>query len=199
MDWGKWFKAAGIRALKTVAQTAVGMLSGDLIAGTITVNKSIRFDGNRPVISRPKTASGTRQVPILSVLRPSLESRAGRILSAAHGDIMTEQSFSRCWESYILHLSKAAGHPVNIRPHDLRHTYCTMLRDAGVDMHQAMIWMGHADDKMILHIYDHVSEKRTQTSINQVEKTLLGSQSGSHTENTPENQSDTSAQKTNGA
>lgn len=34
MNWGEWFKAAGIRALKTVAQTAVGMLSGNLIGIT---------------------------------------------------------------------------------------------------------------------------------------------------------------------
>ena len=27
MDYGKWFKAAGIRALKTVAETAAGMLT----------------------------------------------------------------------------------------------------------------------------------------------------------------------------
>lgn len=27
----KWFKAAGIRAVKTVAQTAVGMLSGEMM------------------------------------------------------------------------------------------------------------------------------------------------------------------------
>ena len=27
----KWIKAAGIRAIKTVAQTAVGMLSGNMI------------------------------------------------------------------------------------------------------------------------------------------------------------------------
>lgn len=27
MDWKKWFKAAGIRALKTVAQTAVATLA----------------------------------------------------------------------------------------------------------------------------------------------------------------------------
>lgn len=27
----KWFKAAGIRAIKTVAQTMVGMLSGELL------------------------------------------------------------------------------------------------------------------------------------------------------------------------
>lgn len=31
MNFKKWIKAAGIRALKTVAQTAVGMLSGDLL------------------------------------------------------------------------------------------------------------------------------------------------------------------------
>lgn len=27
----KWFAAAGVRAIKTVAQTAVGMLSGELV------------------------------------------------------------------------------------------------------------------------------------------------------------------------
>lgn len=29
--WMNWLKAAGIRAVKTVAQTAVGMLSGELV------------------------------------------------------------------------------------------------------------------------------------------------------------------------
>jgi len=91
---------------------------------------------------------------------------------------MSERAFRRAWDSYLLALSKAAGHTVSIRPHDLRHTYCTMLRDAGVDMKQAMIWMGHADEKMILRIYDHVGEKRTQNSVKQVEKMLNGMQKG---------------------
>lgn len=30
-EWMKWMKAAGIRAVKTVAQTAVGMLSGEML------------------------------------------------------------------------------------------------------------------------------------------------------------------------
>lgn len=29
--WKNWLKAAGIRAIKTVAQTAVSMLSGDML------------------------------------------------------------------------------------------------------------------------------------------------------------------------
>lgn len=67
----------------------------------------------------------------------------------------------------------------DVRPHDLRHSYCTMLRDAGVDMKQAMIWMGHADEKMILQIYDHPSEDRYEKSTKQVENLLIGSQNGS--------------------
>jgi integrase len=148
----------------------------------IRVDKSIRFNGNTPEIQLPKTKAGIRNVPMLSILQPYLRKPKQQIIGNASGKVMTEQSFSRCWESYILHLSKAAGHPVNIRPHDLRHTYCTMLRDAGVDMHQAMLWLGHADEKMILHVYDHINEKRTQNSINQVEKTLSGSQFGSQTD-----------------
>ena len=30
-NWKLWIKAAGIRAIKTVAQTAVGMLSGEML------------------------------------------------------------------------------------------------------------------------------------------------------------------------
>lgn len=67
---------------------------------------------------------------------------------------------------------------VTIRPHDLRHSYCTMLRDAGVDMHQAIVWMGHADEKLILRIYDHVGEERTQKAVNQLESSLVGMQNG---------------------
>lgn len=143
---------------------------------TITVNKAIRYNVNKPILSPPKTTAGNRVVPVPYILQPYLKDFKGRILSTAEGKTMTETSFTRCWESYILHLSKSAGHPVSIRPHDLRHTYCTMLRDAGVDMKQAMIWMGHSDEKMILHVYDHVSEKRTQNSLEQVEKMLLKGQ-----------------------
>lgn len=150
----------------------------DFAAQVIHVNKSIRFNGNRPLLVRPKTSAGTRLVPILSVLRPFFENAQGKPAVSAAGQTMTDTAFRRAWESYMVHLSKAAGHKISIRPHDLRHTYCTMLRDAGVDMKQAMIWMGHADEKMILRIYDHVGEKRTKNSIDQVERMLDGMQNG---------------------
>lgn len=160
---------AGLRRGEVLALTAEDI---DLQTNTITVNKAVRFRGNQPVITSPKTASGVRCVPILNILRPFLENVSERPLSSANGHTMTETAFSRCWESYLLHLSKAAGHPVNIRPHDLRHTYCTLLADAGVSIKQAMVWLGHSDEKMILHVYDHVTQKRTSDSIKQIEKML---------------------------
>ena len=60
----------------------------------------------------------------------------------------------------------------DIRPHDLRHSFCTMCCDAGVDIKQTIEWMGHADEKMILKIYDHVTNRRSQESIQKVEKFL---------------------------
>lgn len=55
-----------------------------------------------------------------------------------------------------------------VRPHDLRHSFCVMLRDAGVDMKLAIRWMGHADEKMILRIYDHITDLRVQTAIRNI-------------------------------
>jgi integrase len=167
---------AGLRRGEVLALTRDDL---DFAAGVIHVRRAVRFDGNRPVIVDPKTEAGARDVPILSILRPMLDCAPEIICPSAAGQTMTDTAFRRAWDSYLLALSRAAGHPVSIRPHDLRHTYCArFLRDAGVDMKQAMIWMGHADEKMILRIYDHVGEARTRASISQVENMLHGMQNG---------------------
>ena len=60
----------------------------------------------------------------------------------------------------------------SIRPHDLRHSYVTMLCDANVEKDLAMKWVGHADEKMINKIYDHVSEYRKDKATKDVEELL---------------------------
>lgn len=167
---------AGLRRGEVLPLSAPGDV--DLKQNVIHVTKAVRFTGNQPEIVSPKTSAGLRDVPIFSALRPFLVGRIGMVAPSASGKMMSDVAFRRAWDSYLLALSHAAGHPVSFRPHDLRHTFCTMLRDAGVEMKQAMIWMGHADEKMILKIYDHVRDSRTRASVSQVEK-LLKSQDGS--------------------
>lgn len=142
----------------------------DLQKNVIHVTKAVRFIGNRPKIVDPKTEAGKRDVPVFSPLRPFLVNRVGLVAPSAQSKLMSETAFSRAWQSYMEALSKAAGHPVSFRTHDLRHTYCTMLRDAGVDLKQAMAWMGHADEKMILRVYDHVRDSRTRVSVSKMEE-----------------------------
>ena len=61
-----------------------------------------------------------------------------------------------------------------VRPHDLRHSFVTMLCDANVEIDLAMKWVGHSDERMIRRIYDHVSEYRKQKATTDVEALLSG-------------------------
>lgn len=144
----------------------------DLQAGIIHVRGAVRFDGNKPTLTTTKTASGRRNVPIFPILADELQGVSGWLVQSADGKQATQTAFARGWASYLHALSIAAGHPVSIRCHDLRHSFCTMLCDAGVDAHLAMMWMGHADEKMILRVYDHVTEERARQDAEKVKKRL---------------------------
>lgn len=61
---------------------------------------------------------------------------------------------------------------IDIRPHDLRHSYCTMLYDAGIDVKTAQKWMGHADPSVTIEIYTHLTAEREKVSVEALEKAL---------------------------
>lgn len=187
---------AGLRRGEVIALTANDI---DLEHGVIRVDKATRYDSNAAILDTPKTAAGVRTVPILKRLRPFLKDIKGYVAPSASGGMMTEQAWQRAWESYLDALTVAANNglhrrwygrtkehkallaadqelppyrEISFRPHDLRHTYATLLCNAGVPLRQAMEWLGHADEKMILRVYDHIHDSRTSASIKQVEKLL---------------------------
>ena len=43
--------------------------------------------------------------------------------------------------------------------YDLRHTYCTNLYKAGIDLRLAQKYMGHADVRMTANIYSHADRE----------------------------------------
>lgn len=178
----------------------------DFDKNQIHISRAVTYTSNQPIIKKPKTAAGNRIVPLFDVLRKEIEEIDGYIAKGKKRDgIMSESAFRSAWSSYInaveCHMNgytqkrwygntredkaiieSGAKLPpwktFNIRPHDLRHSFCTMLRDAGVDMHLTMEWMGHGDEKMILKIYDHVNDERRQKAIKNVEKNIIGGQNG---------------------
>lgn len=56
--------------------------------------------------------------------------------------------------------------------HDLRHTYATALYDAGVPVKAAQYFLGHADIRLTLDLYTHLSKERESASRNQMVKYL---------------------------
>lgn len=152
----------------------------DLHTYQIHVHAAVRFESNQPILDTPKTEAGERDIPLVALLREELRGQHGLLLPSVQGKMCSDTAFRRAWDSYLHALSMAAGHPVAIRPHDLRHSYCTMLRDAGIDLKIAMMWMGHADKDMILRVYDHVTPSRLLRSVASLEQFCASSsQNGS--------------------
>ena len=154
----------------------------DFTALTITVREAVRFDDiGHPMIVRPKTQAGIRTVPMLEGLAHELQGITGLLCPSASGALMTESAWARAWDSYLYALgekrngcprrwAKGPWKPVTIRAHDLRHSFCTMLYDSGVDLKTAMLWMGHADQTMTMQIYTHLTETRRKEAENALRK-----------------------------
>lgn len=162
----------------------------DFVNGKIYVREAMSFsNGVRGHVKSPKTDAGVRSIPMFAPLRDVLEGKHGLVLTQTDGSMMTLSSFDRAWESYKYQIEKRMnGFPkrwangrewkeFTVRTHDFRHSFCTMICDAGVDIKTAMQWMGHNDATMVRKIYDHVMEQREerarQKTAEQVEKMLL--------------------------
>ena len=156
----------------------------------IHVREAVRFEKGHPLVCDPKTEAGVRSIPMLDVLADELRGKHGLLMQSVDGGLMSESAFDRAWQSYITALEtelngchkrwygktkehkailEAGGElppwkPVNIRPHDLRHSFCTLLYETGVDLKTAMKWMGHSDHEMIMRIYAHLSEEQEKAA-----------------------------------
>ena len=56
----------------------------------------------------------------------------------------------------------------DVVPYSLRHSFCTYCRDHSIEINVCREWMGHSDLKMIMKIYDHVSDERKATELQKI-------------------------------
>lgn len=129
----------------------------------VSINKTVEWLGNKPQIkSQPKTVAGNRKIPIPEILLNELRNRKNRqyIFQNNEGELYNNSQVTREWNR----LKKETG--INCTPHQLRHSYATMLFDAGIDVKTAQMWLGHTDIKTTLDTYTHLSENRKMQSTN---------------------------------
>ena len=157
----------------------------DFNAREIHVREAVRFEGNRAILGSPKTEAGERTIPLLYVLANVLHGKHCLVAHTESGEHMSQSAFHNAWNSYIAKAEamlngesqkrwygKTREHKAiianggelppwkefNVRTHDFRHSYCTMLYEIGIDIKTAQAWMGHADEAMTRQIYTHLSD-----------------------------------------
>lgn len=121
-----------------------------------------------------KTSASVRVVPLFSILADCLQGKTGLLIQQENGS-MSQTAWLCAWRSYIRALRKESGTEISIRPYDLRHTFCTWCRSNGIEMNTCIKWMGHANPKMILKVYDSVTEDRIQTEAEKLENAIKNS------------------------
>ncbi len=156
---------------------------------TITVSKSYDFKQGR--IKEPKTASGVRVVSVPDKLIDFLKEQPKTsvlVVTTNSGRMMTLNAWKSLWESYMLELNyrygkttekrerhDPRGQIMSIEPftmHSLRHTFCTIMYEAGIDVLTAKEQMGHSDVKTTLSIYTHLDKIYKKKSISKLDEYL---------------------------
>ena len=171
----------------------------DFERNIITVRETAHVDGQKYAYTTDgKTEYSNRQVPLFPPLKRVLSGRKGYLISSAHGERVTIQTWKTAYKSYVYCMETAINGisrrwygktkeqrrlaeegklpewiPFDVVPYTLRHGYCQFLRDSGVELNTARRWMGHKDAKMILKVYDSVSDDRSETERKKVENRLI--------------------------
>lgn len=176
---------------------ATVLLWSDIDFENNTINISKSYDFKKKRIKPPKSEAGERTIPIPDVLADYLrdykknQSKVNMlVVTSSQGKQMTESAWKRMLESYLIQLNHRYGTftkkqsvfapeklPMVIEPftwHCLRHTYATILYDAGVDVLTAKDLLGHTDVKTTLGIYTHLSNEKKQNDINKLNTYLSG-------------------------
>ena len=179
----------------------------DFINETITVRETAHVDPENSqkyvCTEEGKTDHANRVIPLFPPLKAALTGRHGNLITSAHGEQVTHTTWRVAWNSYVTAMETAInGVPkrwygktkeqqamlaagmlpewisFSIVPYTLRHAYCAFLRDSGVEINTARIWMGHSDAQMILKVYDSVSDDRSEAMRRKVETEVFGVQNG---------------------
>lgn len=138
-------------------EEALGLQWGDIEDDRVTIRRAVTFVGNQPDPAQQlKTKAAHRVIPLPVPLKEILDNTPCcglYIIARENGEPMSKVSFRRMWEKVLA----AVDFPIH--PHMLRHTYCTNLYYAGVDLRTAQYLMGHSSIAMTAKVYTHLEAK----------------------------------------
>ncbi len=133
-------------------------------------------------IEKTKTESGRRFIPMTDRCRESLQNilwkrvppkvelivdshsgflfldRKGKPKVALHFEHQMQRAVKKYNESHDVPLPQ-------VTPHVFRHTFCTNMANAGMDVKSLQYLMGHSDVSVTLNVYTHVGYDHAEESM----------------------------------
>ncbi len=198
---------AGIRPQEAKALTIEKAYDGKTLKITETAHR--KGYNQYEITKKGKTKKANRTIPVFPPVAEALSGKKGLLITTAKGKQITSttwrnamDSYRHCMETAINGIEKRwygrtkehkkileekkklpEWKEFNVVPYDLRHSFCAWCRDNGVELNTCIKWMGHADAKMILQVYDEVSTDRSEKEAEKLLKSAFRSENGSEDEN----------------
>lgn len=166
-----------------------GIRRGELLAltwkdvnfkeGLLSVNKTLTTGmGNKLIVSSPKTEASDRVVTLddktVLTLKQWKNEQAQLLIGFGFNAMKPDQLiFSQVESNQHLHLSAPRNKLARlcrlnnldmINIHGFRHTHCSLLFDAGVQLKDVKERLGHEDIQTTMNIYTHVTEESKNNS-----------------------------------
>ena len=180
--------------------------SVDFDGGRINIHEFAHMEGSNgyKINKKGKTKKATRSIPLFEPVRKALTGKHGMLITSASGKPVSITAWKCVYNSYVHDMETAINGmekrwygrtkehkrilaeggklppwiSFDVRPYDLRHSFCAWARDHNVELNTMISWMGHVDAQMILKIYDEVSYQRDKNEAEKLNQTLIRVQNG---------------------
>lgn len=146
----------------------------DLSTGLLTVNKSVAKDiDNNIIIKNPKSVAGYRTLPIPDIVLEALNRH--RNDDNIKVTPLTGAGIYKRFKTILKHADVQ-----DVRFHDLRHYYASIMLALNVPDKYAMELMGQATNSTLKNVYQHTMDARKNDVFNMLNEYLKKSHKKSH-------------------
>ena len=177
----------GLRVSELYGQTKADI---DFDRRCIYIHKQLCRTADKPYfVAPPKTSSGNRSIPMTDTVymafRRVLENRGHpkveMMVDGYSGFLFLDKDgkpkVAMHLENYMRgmrrkYVKKHGNTLPSVTPHVLRHTFCTNVQQAGLDVKSLQYLMGHSNASVTLDVYTHSSFDSVERAFEQIASSL---------------------------
>lgn len=121
----------------------------------IHIGRAVTPNENHAIEDDPKTKTSIRDIPIDGELCDYLSNvKDGSYIVKGKDGYMTPSGYDHHYKKKMSVICNELNIP-HLTPHELRHTFGTLLRESGVDIYTIQKVLGHSDISITAKIYVH--------------------------------------------